>query len=170
MSQEVIKWNEVARKNPPSEIEQEHIVRSEIQELMDAIKAQDFVEELDAIADIFFTGAYMDYLYPDNPVNKEVERVMAEAADCYGIPIVIETIEEVIRSNYSKFTPFYKGLDPNKERLWIENKTGDFIRVYASKDLYVYLDERNKVRKPSHYEEPDIKAIVDKYKNKIEER
>lgn len=168
LKQDVIEWNNICRKEPICETLQQLIVEEELKEYGKAVEEQDFVEIFDAIADIYFTGAYMEHLYPNNVTVNLYKAVVEQAIEDYGYDLVAEVIEEVIRSNYTKFTPYDNAgnTDPNKEREYIEDKTNDFIRVYVNKGYFVYLNERNKVMKPSHYVAPDIKSILNKYNKK----
>lgn len=161
----MIDWNNICRKEPICETLQQLIVEEELKEYDKAVEEQDFVEELDAVADIFFTASYMEAINPKNEVMYHAENIMFDAIQAYGIDLITEVVEEVIKSNYSKFTP-YGSADPKKEREYIEDKTNDFIRIYANKGYFVYLNERNKVQKPSHYVAPDIKRILNKYNKK----
>lgn len=161
-------WNKIARSEPPSEEQQQAIVEEELKELKQAIQEVDFVEELDAIADIFFTGVYLFHVYPDNVVCKEVERVLNEAIDCYGGALIVECIEEVVKSNYTKFlsTEDLVELAPEikeeKEYILSQGKAQRVV-TNTKEDYVVFLNENNKVMKPSFYTPPNIKSIIDKH-------
>lgn len=179
LKKSVIKWNTVGRPSPPTKEEQRGIVEEEVRELANSLKANDIIEEFDAIADIFFTGTYFKHLFPEEPLNKTVDIILQNSIDQYGEGVIGEVIAEVIRSNFTKFVPTNtleevdQWCQRQADRLTLE--LGIKVRyniVLGGEDLRddqfaVFLDANNKICKPMTYEEPNIAPILNKYSIKL---
>jgi hypothetical protein len=183
----VIEWNLIARDEHPTIQQQVMIVQEELEEYNKAIAEGDLKEELDAVADIFFTAAYLDYLDPSNRLVGHAIRVLTVAIANYGLPLVKDIIQEVIESNYTKFLLI--GEDPEEYPCWVpeevRNDIEDFLGIegvtfksrklsegsknYFSSEnssghVYVFYNKNNKVMKPRwNYKPPNIEGIMFKH-------
>lgn len=167
--QRVLRWNEIARNEPPTIEQQIEYTKEEIREFAVAEKEGDIVEMLDAVADIFVTGAYLEHLDPENEYTKAAQLIVETSAEVMGHALVTECILNVLDSNESKFVDVSQYdsnqleflLEVEKARLELQHGLG--IHYVIRNGYAIFLDENNKIRKPSCFVDPDIADIVDRY-------
>ena len=175
--QRVLAWNAVARETPPTIQQQEEYTAEEIKEFIVAEQENDIVEMLDAVADIFVTGAYLEHLDPENQYTKASQIIVESAAQVLGHSLVTECILSVLDSNDSKFVnvshSVYQDskrlealLESEKARLELQHNL--HIHYVIRNGKAVFLDENNKIRKPFCFVNPHIADIVDRYFGKEE--
>ena len=172
--QRVLRWNEIARNEPPTIKQQIGYTKEEIREFAVAEQENDIVEMLDAVADIFVTGAYLEHLDPENEYTKAAQLIVETSAEVMGHTLVTECILNVLDSNDSKFVDVSQ-YDANQlefvldvEKAILELQHGLGIHYIIRNGYAIFLDENNKIRKPSCFVEPDIADIVDRYFGKEE--
>lgn len=171
----VVEWNTVARATPPTIEEQEKIVLEEIKELSTAVDEEDLKEVVDALADIFFTAAYLEELSPDNPLVDKSLTTLLSGINCLGHAVVTDAILEVVESNYTKFVnikkaPYVINQDSVTTMVKTEEKVlsvryGLEVIGYLIGDYVVFRDENNKVKKPFTYIPPDIESVIERHLN-----
>ena len=179
LEKSVIKWNTIGRLSRPTKEQQRSIVEEELRELAKSLKANDIIEEFDAIADIFFTGIYFKHLFPEDPLNKTVDTIIQNSITQYGEGVVKEVIAEVIRSNFTKFVPtdtledVIQWCQMQVDRLTIDLKREvRYNIVLGGEDLRedqfaVFLDANNKICKPMTYEKPNLAPILKRHSIKL---
>lgn len=170
---DTIKWNMVARDKSPSIEEQEDIVAEEFAELEEALEEDDLKETLDALADIFFTAAYLEELDNSHHYVDKAVAVLVAAIKAFGHVAIEATIQEVVESNLTKFVSINKApyakdadarlslIDSELDRLSL--KHGLRMTCQQRGDYLIFIDDNNKIRKPFCYVAPNIAIVIDKF-------
>lgn len=167
----VLQFNQIARDSPPSVKEQEDYTKEELREYTEAVKDKNLIEELDAIADIFVTGSYLDILEEENGLALTATIIIDIAIQQHGFPLIEAVINEVCKSNMSKFVD----VDEVEEVDWYIAMSVEHIHKHTNykgvhgevrmvnKDLnvIVFKDSNNKIMKPSTYFKPNIKGVLE---------
>lgn len=161
---------------------QVNIVNEEmVNEFREFFGSDNPVEELDAIADTFFTLSYLHYqLSVVNDLPKEdydvvnsllnhakLELLTMDADSFFNVymrhfdaPIIMEASELVIANNNQKFTDnlleFEKWQSPKGENLVASSREYDGIAYY------VLVNENGKVRKKKGFKGVNLKPLVEK--------
>lgn len=140
--EDMLEWNMACSKPRDTSVEilkqAVDLIKEEVQELLTAVDLEDEVEIADACVDIVWVVAGLMY-------------------QRFGYIKTTELFEEVSRSNYSKLAGIADDIDGEIENF---SKLGVDVQ-FAGNDLVgAFLDENNKVRKPSWFKEPDIKGVL----------
>lgn len=176
-------FNELSNEEKAKAINfQVNIVNEEmVNEFREFFGSDNPVEELDAIADTFFTLSYLHYqLGVVNDLPKEdydivnsllnhakLELLTMDADSFFNVymrhfdaPIIIEASELVIANNNQKFTDnlleFEKWQSPKGENLVASS------REYDGVTYYVLVNENGKVRKKKGFKGVNLKPLVEK--------
>lgn len=187
---EVVKWNTIAGKLecPDAIANQPLLIKEEFQEILDATTPEEY---LDGLLDTFVVSAQQYYnqfrSYPD--FNADINSV-AEGLDCikkaieceeyWKVYLFIESIlnkcnfdvkgclEEVMRSNFSKFPSFKEFEDEEYCKMECERieKEGRYVGVGYSlvevddDTLVVFKDNNQKVVKYYGFSEANLAGFV----------
>ena len=141
--EDILEWNIACSK--PRDDSQEtlqqaaNLIKEEVQELLTAVDLEDEVEIADACVDIVWVIAGLMY-------------------QRYGFIKTTELFEEVSRSNYSKLASIADDIDGEVEKF---AEMGVSVQYKGNDMIGAFLDDNNKVRKPSWFKEPDIKGVLD---------
>lgn len=140
--EDVLEWNMACSKprdTSPETLKQAvDLIKEEVQELLTAVDLEDEVEIADACVDIVWVVAGLMY-------------------QRFGYVKTTDLFEEVSRSNYSKLTGPADDIEKEIEEF---SKIGVEVRHVGNDMIGAFLDNNNKVRKPSWFKQPDIAGVL----------
>ena len=140
--EDVLEWNMACSKprdTSPETLKQAvDLIKEEVQELLTAVDLEDEVEIADACVDIVWVVAGLMY-------------------QRFGYVKTTDLFEEVSRSNYSKLTG---PADDIEKEIKEFSKIGVEVRHVGNDMIGAFLDNNNKVRKPSWFKKPDIAGVL----------
>ena len=166
-AERVFQWNEIARKDPPTQEQQEGFVEEEIKEYKR--DRDNIVGAMDAFADIFVTGVYLEKIGEDSLQVIYAGNLLRKFETLYDKVLLAEVLNEVLDSNDSKFwnKDDHDAASIVAECIRLGEETGLRISVRQTKDKIIFLDENMKVRKPTGFREPDLETIMKKYGKEV---
>jgi NTP pyrophosphatase (non-canonical NTP hydrolase) len=140
--EDTLEWNMACSKprdTSPETLKQAvDLIKEEVQELLTAVDLEDEVEIADACVDIVWVVAGLMY-------------------QRFGYVKTTDLFEEVSRSNYSKLTGPADDIEKEIEEF---SKIGVEVRHVGNDMIGAFLDNNNKVRKPSWFKQPDIAGVL----------
>lgn len=172
---DVIKWNDIANKlkdeyTTNDIVNQKERVYEELQEAIDAIKAQDYTELKDAICDIFVTGVYLDYMinYVDDSFFRRYKKTTSTIYRESDLGALFEKIKIALdNDSYDKLAYYIFRMCESIKcdikhdiKLVLENNDSKFLNNEddAKKSLIMYEGKNEKVK--IHYSEKYNKYVI----------